>query len=172
MKQPSSDLLQRLSMVKMLLLDVDGILTDCRVFLDSNGEWRRLFSIRDGYGMKMLLDMGYHVGVITASKGKDIAERVRGLGLTYHFEGSLDKLPAFESALKSSKLTPNQVAYMGDDLFDLPILEQVGFSATVTDAMEEVTERVHYIANRPAGNGAVREVCDLIRKHGAFHVKS
>jgi 3-deoxy-D-manno-octulosonate 8-phosphate phosphatase (KDO 8-P phosphatase) len=154
----------------MLLLDVDGILTDCSIFLDSSGEWRRMFSIRDGYGIKMLLDMGYKVGIITASKAKDIGERARELSLTYFFDGSLDKVPAFESAIKDSGFKPHEVAYMGDDLFDLPLLKQVGFAATVQDAMDEVLEAVHYVTKRPAGNGAVREVCDLIRKNGAFRV--
>jgi 3-deoxy-D-manno-octulosonate 8-phosphate phosphatase (KDO 8-P phosphatase) len=165
----SSDLKQRLSHIKMLLLDVDGVLTDCRIFLDASGEWRRLFSIRDGYGIKMLLDLGYKVGIITASKSKDISERARTLGLTYFFEGSLDKVPAFEAAMKDAGLLPHEVAYMGDDLFDIPILQKVGFAATVNDAMEDVQEIVHYRARRPAGNGAVREVCDLIRKNGALH---
>jgi 3-deoxy-D-manno-octulosonate 8-phosphate phosphatase (KDO 8-P phosphatase) len=170
MGQPNLNLIDRLRNIKMLLLDVDGILTDCRIFLDSNGEWRRLFSIRDGYGIKMLLDLGYKVGIITASKAKDIGERAKVLGITYFFEGSLDKVPAFESALKEAGLQPCEVAYMGDDLFDLPLLKQVGFAATVQDAMDEVLEVVHYVAKRPAGNGAVREVCDLIRKNGAFRV--
>jgi len=165
----NSDLKRRLMHIKMLLLDVDGVLTDCRVFLDSNGEWRRLFSIRDGYGIKMLLDLGYKVGIITASKSKDISERAKALGLTYFFEGSLDKIPAFEFAMKDAGLLPHEVAYMGDDLFDIPILRKVGFAATVSDAIEDVREIVHYLAKRPAGNGAVREVCDLIRKNGALH---
>ena len=163
------DISKRLSNIKMLLLDVDGILTDCRIFLDSNGEWRRMFSIRDGYGIKMLLDLGYKVGIITASKSKDIGERAKALGLTYFFEGSLDKVPSFEAAMKDAGLSPHEVAYMGDDLFDMPLLKRAGFAATVHDAMEDVQEVVHYIAKRPAGNGAVREVCDLIRKNGAFH---
>lgn len=160
------DLNHKLSRIKLLLLDVDGILTDCRIFMDPNGEWRRFFSIRDGYGIKLLLDNGYQVGIITASKSKDIAERAKMLKLTYFYEGSLDKEPAYKSILEQSGFTPEQVAYMGDDLFDLPVLTQVGFSATVSDAMEQVKNSVHYIARRPAGNGAVREVCDLIRSAG------
>lgn len=164
------DVNQKLSKIKLLLLDVDGILTDCRIFFDPNGEWRRFFSIRDGYGIKLLLDNGFQVGIITASKSKDIAERAKMLKLTYFYEGSLDKEPAYQEILIKSGLTAEQVAYMGDDLFDLPILTQVGFAATVADAMEEVKNKVHYIAKRPAGNGAVREVCDLIRNAGLANV--
>lgn len=165
--QPSSEILNRLSKIKCLLLDVDGILTDCRVFLDSSGEWRRFFSIRDGYGLVRLHESGYLTGIITASKAKDIHARAEVLKMNFMQEGSLDKKPAFENILKTSGLRPEEVAYMGDDLFDLPVLESVGFSATVSDAMDEVQQRVHYIAKRPAGNGAVREVCDLILKFGA-----
>jgi 3-deoxy-D-manno-octulosonate 8-phosphate phosphatase (KDO 8-P phosphatase) len=164
----NSELIAKIKPIKMLLLDVDGILTDCRIFLDHHNEWRRQFSIRDGYGIKMLLDSGYKVGIITASKSQDIAERAQALGLSYFFEGSLDKVPAYKTSLKESGLQDYEVAYMGDDLFDKPLLEKVGFAATVQDAMEEVIEVVDYIAKRPAGNGAVREVSDLIRKYGAF----
>jgi 3-deoxy-D-manno-octulosonate 8-phosphate phosphatase (KDO 8-P phosphatase) len=161
---------KKLSRIQALLLDVDGVMTDARVFLDSDGQWRRFFSIRDGYGIRMLLEQGYLVGVITASKASDIAERVKVLEIPYFYDNSFHKKPAFDDFLGKTGLKPEQVAYMGDDLFDLPVLQAVGFSATVSDAMEEVLEAVDYIAKRPAGNGAVREVCDLIRKFGAKSV--
>lgn len=154
--------------IRCLLLDVDGVLTDCRVFLDSNGEWKRMFSIRDGYGVVLMKDAGYKVGVITGSKAKDIQERVRVLGLHFFSEGSLDKKPAFENILRESGLRPDEIAYMGDDDFDIPVLREVGFAATVPDAMDNVLENVHYVSVRPGGNGAVREVCELILKYGAF----
>ncbi|MCS6838583.1 MAG: HAD hydrolase family protein [Bdellovibrionaceae bacterium] len=159
---------KKLSQIKLLLLDVDGILTDCRVFMDSSGQWRRLFSIRDGYGIRMLIEAGYQVGFITASKAQDIEERAKVLEIHYFSHGSLDKLPAFEKILAEAGLKEQEVAYMGDDLFDLPVLKRVGFSATVSDAIDSVVRAVDYIATRPAGNGAVREVCDLILKYGAL----
>lgn len=152
----------------MLILDVDGVLTDCRIFLDSDGQWKRFFSIRDGYGIARLIEAGYKIAVITGSKAKDIEARVQALGIHYFFQGSLDKVPAFENILKETGFAPEEVAYMGDDLFDMPLLERVGFSATVPEAMEDILEMVHYTARRPGGNGAVREVCDLIFKYGAY----
>lgn len=158
---------QRLNSISALLLDVDGVLTDARIFMDGQGQWRRFFSIRDGYGIKMLLEAGYLVGIITASKAQDIAERVKILEIPYFYYGSFEKEPCFKDFLNQTGLRPEQVAYMGDDVFDIPVLSQVGFAATVQDAMEEVFGLVHYVAKRPAGNGAVREVCDLIRRFGA-----
>ena len=159
---------EKLKTVKMLVLDVDGVLTDCRIFLDSTGEWRRFFSIRDGYGIQLLKAAGYKTAIITGSKGLDIQERAKVLGIDYLFSGSLDKLPAFEKLQKESGLSGSQMAYMGDDLFDVPILERVAFAATVPEAVPGVLERDFYVTSRPGGNGAVREVCDLIVKHGAF----
>lgn len=159
-----NDINSKISKIRLLLLDVDGILTDCRIFMDSNNEWRRQFSLRDGYGIQLLLEQGIQVGFITASKALDIEARAKKLKITYYYAGNLNKLPAFNEIKMISGFSSEQIAYMGDDLFDLPILKIVGFSATVSDAMEEVKNQVDYIANKPAGNGAVREICDLIIK--------
>lgn len=161
----------RLQKVKLLILDVDGVMTDCRVFLDSTGEWRRMFSIRDGYGIIRLIQAGYQTAVITGSKAKDIQERVKVLGIHHFYQGSLDKIPAFEKLQSATGFDPSEMCYMGDDLFDIPLLEKVGFSATVPEAMEDVKEVVNYTTNRPGGNGAVREVCDFILKYGAYSNK-
>jgi len=152
----------------MLVLDVDGILTDCRLWMDSNGQWKRIYSVRDGVGIKALIESGYKVAIITGSTAEDVRSRAKMLGINYFFEGALNKIPSFEELQKQSGLMPNEMAYMGDDTFDIPVLKQVQFSATVPDAMEEVIESVHYITKRPAGNGAVREVCDYILKYGHF----
>lgn len=158
----------RLKNIKMLILDVDGILTDCRIWMDSNGEWRRYFSVRDGIGVKRLIDNGYTVALITGSKAEDIRSRVKTLGIHHLYEGSIEKETAFADLKQKTGIQDFEIAYMGDDYFDVPLLKAVGFSGTVTDAMEEVKEVVHYIARRPAGNGAVREFCDLIFKNGFF----
>ncbi|MFN3697533.1 MAG: KdsC family phosphatase [Pseudobdellovibrio sp.] len=159
---------QKLRNIKMLVLDVDGILTDCRLWMDSNGQWKRIYSVRDGVGIKALIESGYKVAIITGSTAEDVRSRAKMLGINYFFEGALNKIPSFEELQKQSGLMPNEMAYMGDDTFDIPVLKQVQFSATVPDAMEEVIESVHYITKRPAGNGAVREVCDYILKYGHF----
>ena len=160
-------LVNRLRRIKLLLLDVDGVLTDCRTFLDSSGEWRRFFSIRDGYGIKRLMDEGYEVGIITGTKAQDIQERAKVLKLQYFIEGTLDKKPAFEKILAQAGLRSDEVAYMGDDEFDLPVLKAAGFAATVPEATEGVIESAHFVSTRPGGNGAVRELCELILKFGA-----
>ena len=152
----------------MLVLDVDGILTDCRLWMDSNGQWKRIYSVRDGVGIKALLESGYKVAIITGSVAEDVRSRAKMLGITYFYEGALNKSPSFEELQKQSGLLPAEMAYMGDDFFDLPILNVVQFSATVPDAMEEVLESVQYVTKRPAGNGAVREVCDFILKYGFY----
>jgi 3-deoxy-D-manno-octulosonate 8-phosphate phosphatase (KDO 8-P phosphatase) len=158
----------RLKKIKMLVLDVDGVLTDCRVFMDSDGQWKRQFSIRDGYGIVRLMEAGYKTAIITGSKAKDIEERAKGLGINYFYQGNLDKVPAFENLMSASGLSADEMVYMGDDLFDIPLLKRVGFSATVPEAMEEVIETVDYVTKRPGGNGAVREICDFILRYGAF----
>lgn len=160
--------IDRLRSIKMLVLDVDGVLTDCRIWLDSNGEWRRFFSIRDGVGIKLLQERGYRIAIITGSKAEDIRTRAKNLGIDYFYEGALDKGPAFEKLKQDSGFTPAQMAYVGDDVFDLPLLRLVGFAATVPEAVDEVKESVHYVTRRPGGNGAVREVCDFISQYGAF----
>jgi 3-deoxy-D-manno-octulosonate 8-phosphate phosphatase (KDO 8-P phosphatase) len=159
---------KKLANIKMLIMDVDGVLTDCRVFLDSSGQWRRLFSIRDGYGISRLMEAGYQTAVITGSKAEDIEKRVQVLKIHHFYQGSLDKVPAFEEIVRKTGLKEEEIAYIGDDLFDIPILQRVGFAATVPDAMDEVLSVVDYVTKRPAGNGAVREVCDFICKLGAY----
>ncbi len=152
----------------MLVLDVDGVLTDCRVWMDSNGEWKRFYSIRDGVGLKLLQEAGYKLAIITGSKSTDIKARSEVLGIDYFYEGALNKIPAFEKLKKDSGISTAEMAYMGDDVFDIPLLQSVGFAATVPEAVDEVMDCVKYVTKRPGGNGAVREVCDYILKYGFF----
>jgi 3-deoxy-D-manno-octulosonate 8-phosphate phosphatase (KDO 8-P phosphatase) len=154
--------------IKMLVLDVDGVLTDCRLWMDSDGEWKRFFSIRDGVGIKRLIESGYKLAVITGSKTEDIRQRVKNLGIQYFYEGAADKIPSFIELQKKSGFKPEEMACVGDDIFDIPLIQTVAFGATVPEAVEEVIEEADYVTKRPGGNGAVREVCDLIYKHGAF----
>lgn len=152
----------------MLVMDVDGVLTDCRLWMDSEGEWKRFYSIRDGVGIKRLIESGYKLAVITGSKAEDIRQRVKNLGIHFFYEGAADKVPSFLKLQKESGLHAEDMAYIGDDIFDIPLIQEVAFGATVPDAVEEVLEVAGYVTKRPGGNGAVREVCDLIYKHGAF----
>jgi 3-deoxy-D-manno-octulosonate 8-phosphate phosphatase (KDO 8-P phosphatase) len=161
------DVIQKLRKIKLLALDVDGILTDCRIWMDANGQWKRFFSIRDGLGIKRLQEKGYQVAIITASTSEDVRARAKVLGINYFYEGAHVKEPAFLDLLEKSNLREDEVAYMGDDLPDVPLLKRVGFSATVPEALEEAQKAVNYITRRPGGNGAVREVCELILNHGS-----
>ncbi|MBX2988784.1 MAG: HAD-IIIA family hydrolase [Bdellovibrionaceae bacterium] len=160
--------IDRLRAVQMLVLDVDGVLTDARIWMDVNGEWRRFFSVRDGVGIKRLMEKGYKIAIITGSQAADIRQRAKNLGIHFFYEGALDKEPSFEALQKESGLRPEQMAYVGDDIFDIPLLKAVGFAATVPEAVDEVKDCVQYIARRPGGNGAVREICDIVYQYGAF----
>ncbi|HPI39188.1 MAG TPA: HAD-IIIA family hydrolase [Pseudobdellovibrionaceae bacterium] len=168
------ELNQRLKKIKLLALDVDGILTDCRLWMDTDGSWKRFYSIRDGLGIKRLQEMGYEVAIITASNSEDVRARAKVLGITRFYEGAHQKESSFADLLQKTGLKAEEVAYMGDDLPDLPLLRQVGFAATAPEALEEVKLVVQYISKRPGGNGAVREVCEMIIKNGAksLEVKS
>jgi 3-deoxy-D-manno-octulosonate 8-phosphate phosphatase (KDO 8-P phosphatase) len=160
--------ISRLKKIKLLALDVDGVLTDCRVFLDSSGEWRRFFCIRDGYGIVQLKKHGYKVAIITASKASDIKARAQDLKIDYLHDGNIDKLSELKKLIDASGMKAEEIAYMGDDLFDIPVLKNVGFAATVPEAVDDVFHAVHYTTKRSGGHGAVREVCDLILKYGAL----
>lgn len=134
--------------------------------MESPGNWRRFFSIRDGVGLKELMKVGIRTAIITGSDSLDVRERAKSLGIDFLYEGALDKEPSFQKLLKESGCRADEIAYMGDDIYDIPLLKKVGFAATVPEAMDEVKEVSDFIAHRPGGNGAVREVCDLIRFHG------
>lgn len=159
---------QKLKTVKMLVLDVDGVMTDCKVWMDTNGQWRRNFCIRDGVGIKALAAAGYKLGIITGSQSDDVRARAKFLGFHYFYEGAADKWPSFEKLIQESGLKPNEIAYVGDDLPDLPLIKAVAFGATVPDALDDVIENAHYVTRRVGGSGAVREICDFILKYGFF----
>ena len=160
------ELTSRLKKIQLIALDVDGILTNCQISLDASGEWRRSFCLRDGYGLKMLTDSGYQTALITASKAKDIQERAKVLQIDHFHSGNLDKFSELQKLIQKTGLAADQIAYMGDDIFDIPVLKTVGFAATVPEAMPEVHAHVHYVTRRHGGDGAVREVCDLIARFG------
>lgn len=154
----------------MLVLDVDGVLTDTRIWFDGK-EWRRFYSIRDGVGIKRMMELGYKIAIITGSKAEDIRERAKSLGIHYFYEGALDKIPSFEKLIKESGISEREMAYIGDDIFDIPLIKRVGFGATVPEAVDEVIDNASYVTKRPGGMGAVREVCDYICMYGPFNKK-
>lgn len=162
---------QKLNSIKMLVLDVDGVLTDCRLWMDSDGEWKRIYSVRDGVGIKALAEAGYKLAIITGTSAKDVRSRAKMLGFHYFYEGAVDKWPSFEKLQNESGIKPSEMAYIGDDIFDIPLIQAVAFGATVPEAVEEVIEKAHYVTKRQGGNGAVREVCSFILKYGFYSKK-
>lgn len=155
----------------MLVLDVDGVLTDCRLWMDSNGEWKRIYSVRDGVGIKELSAAGYKLAIITGAQATDVRARAKMLGFDYFYEGAMDKWPSFEKLQKESGLKSEEMAYVGDDIYDIPLINAVGFGATVPEAVDEVLDVADYVTKRPGGNGAVREICNFILKYG-YHSKA
>lgn len=158
------ELRERLKKIKMLILDVDGVMTDGRVFWVEGTGWTRQFSVKDGYGLKLLMKAGVDVGVISGGDSKSVRERAQFLGIKHVYLGDENKLIALEKIISDTGFKPEQLAFVGDDLFDIPVLEKVGFSATVPHAVIEVQEVVDYITIDNGGFGAVREIADLIRK--------
>jgi len=154
--------LPRAKGLKLLLLDVDGVLTDGTITYTHEGNEIKSFHTRDGLGIRLLLESGVEVGLITARESEAVNRRVQDLGLRYVFQKAKNKLAIFEHLLQELGLQPSEVGYMGDDWLDLPLLLRVGFAATVQDAVPEVLQVAHYVTKRKGGRGAVREVCDLI----------
>ena len=156
------EVLSRAKRVELLLLDVDGILTNGAIILTGSGEEIKVFSVLDGMGIKLLQKIGVEVGIVSSRNSKVVEHRGRELGIEIIVQGELDKLTAVESILKQKGLTFESVAYMGDDWVDIPLLRRTGLAITVPNAWPPVKEYAHYITLREGGKGAVREVCELI----------
>jgi len=160
--------LNKVKKIKMLVMDVDGVLTDSRIILDSSLGWKRFFSVRDGIGIHHLRHQGYKTAIITGSCSDDVRKRMEGLKIDYFYENKLDKSPAYEELKEESGFADDEISYIGDDVYDIPLLQKVGFSATVPEAVEEVLKECDYITNRGGGYGAVRDLCQIILKHGYY----
>jgi 3-deoxy-D-manno-octulosonate 8-phosphate phosphatase (KDO 8-P phosphatase) len=154
----------KLAKIKLLLLDVDGVMTDGRIIYDNQGNELKAFDVKDGHGLKMLQRAGIKIGIITGRESAVVARRAAELGIEILYQKALTKLDPYQEILAAEGLTDEQVAYVGDDVVDLPILRRVGFSATVADAVPEVLPLVDFVCQHPGGRGAVREICDLLIK--------
>ncbi|MBX3021234.1 MAG: HAD-IIIA family hydrolase [Bdellovibrionales bacterium] len=164
----SSSIHQALANVAAVVMDVDGVLTDGKIWLGDDGEWRRFFYIRDGHGIKEIIARGYKVAWITGSKSIDISERAKRLGIHYLAEGQKNKVEALKEFFRQHDLTKEQTVYIGDDTVDLPVMEMCGLRVTVPDAIEEVAAFAHHTTTRRGGDGAVRELCDLLLAFGPY----
>jgi len=150
------------SRVRLLILDVDGVLTDGGLQFDNSGEEYKTFNSLDGHGIRMLMDSGIEVAIITGRKSEIVKHRMNELGVRYVYQGNRDKLAAFTLLLRDTGLDPEQVAYVGDDLPDLPVMQRVGFAVAVHNAHEFVRQHCDWVTERSGGKGAVREVTDFI----------
>lgn len=154
----------RAKKIKLLILDVDGVMTDGRIIYDHGGDEIKLFHVRDGLGIVLLHRAGIPSAIITANRAKAVVRRARELGMAKVYQNAFNKRQSYQSALKHFKLRDEEVCFMGDDLIDLPILTRVGLAVGVANAHEEVKSRVHYVTRAAGGHGAIREVVDLILK--------
>ena len=157
--------LTNLKHIKLLLLDVDGVMTDGGLYFSNSGEEFKRFNSQDGYGIAKLQQAGIKVGIITGRSSKIVKRRAKELKITEVYQNFQNKTDAYESIKKKLELTDPNIAYIGDDEFDLAVLGCVGFSAAPADAMPVVKKQVHYVCTHGGGNGAVREVIDLILKN-------
>jgi 3-deoxy-D-manno-octulosonate 8-phosphate phosphatase (KDO 8-P phosphatase) len=154
--------LARAKGVRLMIFDVDGVMTDGMLYYSERGEELKAFNVRDGHGIKMLKQYGVEVALITARCSRAVELRAANLGIAHLYQGLDDKRGAYAALLTQLGLVSEQSGYMGDDLLDLPLLTRCGFAATVTAAPETVRERAHYVARAAGGHGAVREVCEFI----------
>ena len=150
--------------IEMLLLDVDGVLTDGRIIFDSNGIESKFFNVKDGHGIKLLQRAGIEVGIISGRKSQVVTNRAEELGISRVHQGILDKLSVYREIITETGIAEDRIAFMGDDVIDIPVMRRVGFAAAPADAIEEVFPYAHFVSRNRGGWGAVREVCDLILK--------
>jgi 3-deoxy-D-manno-octulosonate 8-phosphate phosphatase (KDO 8-P phosphatase) len=151
--------------IQLLLLDVDGVMTDGGLYFSNSGEEFKKFNAQDGYGITKLQRAGIKVGIITGRVSAIVKRRAEELGIEEVYQNFENKIDAYESIKKKFHFADGDIAYIGDDEFDLPVLKRAGFSAAPADAVPLVIKHVHYICHHGGGNGAVREVIELILKH-------
>jgi 3-deoxy-D-manno-octulosonate 8-phosphate phosphatase (KDO 8-P phosphatase) len=150
--------------IKMLILDVDGVLTDGSIILDNDGNEYKSFNVRDGHGIKMLIRAGIHVAIITGRHSKVVERRAQELGITEVFQKCHDKRTAYKKLMEQYNLEDPEVAYVGDDIVDAPIMALVGLPVAVADATEDTKGYALFVTESRGGRGAVREVTDFILK--------
>jgi len=156
------DIYDRARRVKLVIFDVDGVLTDGSLFIGDDGQEYKAFNSRDGHGMKMLMQTGVELAIITGRTSEVVQHRISDLGIKHIYQGQHDKRIAFTRLLKDLELAPEQVAYVGDDIVDLPVMVKVGLAIAVQDAHPFVVQHAHWKTPHAGGRGAGRDVCELI----------
>jgi 3-deoxy-D-manno-octulosonate 8-phosphate phosphatase (KDO 8-P phosphatase) len=155
-------LLQKIRKIKILMLDVDGVLTDGRIIMDDRGREVKFFDVRDGHGLKMLMRTGVEVAFLTGRRSRVVEHRAKDLGITEVHQGALNKVEVFEALLRRKGYRAVQAAYAGDDIVDVPVLRRAGLSVAVANAVAEAKKAAHVVTRKEGGRGAVREICEMI----------
>ncbi|VFP88850.1 3-deoxy-manno-octulosonate-8-phosphatase KdsC [Candidatus Erwinia haradaeae] len=158
----NQDILRKAKHIQLLICDSDGVMSDGWIYQTNDGNIIQRFNVRDGYGIKCLLTCSIEVAIITGSQNQILKDRCSSLGISYIYQGQSNKIKPFNEILTKLKLNEHQVAYIGDDLIDLPVLMKVGLSVAVSNSHPMLLPHVNYITKMTGGNGAIREVCDLI----------
>ncbi len=153
---------EKLRKIKLLIMDVDGVMTDGRIIMDDEGREIKNFNVRDGHGIKLLQRYGIKVALLTGRQSNVVKHRAKDLEIKDVYQKVYNKKEVFDKILKKHKISADEAAFIGDDIIDIPVLKRVGFSVAVADAMEIVKKSVHYVSQNKGGNGAVREVCEMI----------
>ncbi|MFZ6688609.1 KdsC family phosphatase [Undibacterium sp. SXout11W] len=159
-----SDTIQKAARIKLMIFDVDGILTDGSLHFGSDGEALKTFNVLDGQGIRLLQNAGIATAIISARSSAIVLKRASDLGITHVRQGIHDKKSAFMELLAELNLAGNECGFIGDDVIDLPVLSRVGLAISVPNGHAEVRSRVDYVTNAMGGKGAVREACDFILK--------
>ena len=160
----SSETLERARRVKLLITDIDGVMTDGRIVYSVYGDELKFFDVTDGFGISLLNGVGIKTVIITAKRSRIVKIRARDLKVARAYAGFLDKRIPFDDVLKRFKIPAEEICFIGDDLMDISVLKRVGFAVSVPNGMEEVKAIAHHITSRSGGRGAVREICELILK--------
>lgn len=166
------DILQKAANIKLVIFDVDGVLTDGSLFIGDDGQEYKAFHSKDGHGMRMLQDSGVDIAIITGRVSKVVEHRAKDLGIRHVYQGKRDKLPAYKELMQHVGLQDEEVAYVGDDVVDLPVMCRVGLAICVQDGHPFVKQHAHWITEHNGGRGAGRDVCEMIMQaKGLLHEK-
>ena len=158
----SDDVWQRAQKINLLICDVDGVFSDGRIYLSNSGEELKAFHTRDGYGVRSILTSGFNLAVITGRQSKIVENRMTALGVTHIYQGVDNKFEPYEALLALYGVTPEEVAYIGDDIVDLPVMNVVGLAVSVADGHPYVRQHAHFVTTLNGGHGALRELTDLL----------
>jgi 3-deoxy-D-manno-octulosonate 8-phosphate phosphatase (KDO 8-P phosphatase) len=156
------ELNERCKKIKLLLLDVDGVLTDGRLYYGPSGEQIKAFFVRDGYGLKLWHEAGFRSGIISGRDSDIVSFRAAETSMSFVYQGNDDKQSAFDELVVEAGVSTDEIAFVGDDTLDIPVFKRVGLAVAVADAHEDVRSSAHYVTKTRGGRGAVREVIDLL----------